>query len=71
MLLLDLFGVPGFSGSPVILQRTGEVVGVIFGPGPTKRVFGFEWATPIKQTDYSRALEEARPSQTRINSSVP
>ena len=46
-ILLDLQGVPGFSGSPVILKETGEVIGVIFGPGPTKRIFGFEWATQI------------------------
>jgi S1-C subfamily serine protease len=31
MLLLDLQGVPGFSGSPVILQSTGEVVGIVYG----------------------------------------
>lgn len=55
MLLLDLQGVPGFSGSPVILARSGEVVGVVFGPGPTVRAFGFEWATPVSQDFYDAA----------------
>lgn len=59
MLLLDLVGVPGFSGSPVILVRTAEVIGIVFGPGPTPRLFGFEWATPITHRDYARALKQA------------
>jgi S1-C subfamily serine protease len=59
MILLDLFGVPGFSGSPVILEKTGQAIGVIFGPGPTKRNYGFEWATPICQGDYLKATETA------------
>ena len=29
MLLIDLIGVPGFSGSPLILQKTSEVIGII------------------------------------------
>ena len=62
MLLLDLLGVPGFSGSPVILQRTGEVVGIVYGPGPTRRAFGFEWATPISRTDYENAIATDRQS---------
>ena len=62
MLTLDLFGVPGFSGSPVILKDTGYVIGIIYGPGPTERGFGFEWATPIMKEDitskdYLKALE--------------
>jgi len=57
MILLDLFGVPGFSGSPVILESTGEVIGIIYGPGPTERRFGFEWATPITQEDYLSAID--------------
>lgn len=57
MLLLDLHGVPGFSGSPVVLARTGEVLGVVFGPGPTSRIAGFEWATPLTWSRYQRALE--------------
>jgi len=47
MLLLDLSGVPGFSGAPVVLERTGQVVGIVFGPGRTSRQYDFEWATPI------------------------
>jgi hypothetical protein len=56
MLLLDLLGVPGFSGSPVVRLETGEVVGVIYGPGPTKRAFGFEWATPLSPDDHTTAI---------------
>lgn len=62
MILLDLFGVPGFSGSPVILERTGEVMGIIYGPGPTERTFGFEWATPITQEDYLSAIDASSAS---------
>lgn len=54
-LLLDLTGTPGFSGSPVILQKTGEVIGVVYGPGPTERQFDFEWATFLTPNDYERA----------------
>ncbi len=57
MLLLDLMGVPGFSGSPVVLIDTGEVIGVVFGPGPTQRGFGFEWATPLLPSDYEEATK--------------
>jgi S1-C subfamily serine protease len=57
MILLDLIGVPGFSGSPVILMNTGHVVGVVYGPGPTARKFGFEWATPITLQHYNQAIE--------------
>lgn len=56
MLLLDLTGVPGFSGSPVVLEKTREVIGKIFGPGPTSRAYGFEWATPITMNDYKNAI---------------
>ena len=62
MILLDLFGVPGFSGSPVILESTGEVIGIIYGPGPTERSFGFEWATPITQEDYLSAIDASSAS---------
>lgn len=62
MILLDLFGVPGFSGSPVILESTGEVIGIIYGPGPTERSFGFEWATPITQEDYLSAINASSAS---------
>lgn len=58
MLLLDLLGVPGFSGSPVILRRSGHVVGVVYGPGPTQRAFGFEWATPFSKDDYDTIMPQ-------------
>jgi S1-C subfamily serine protease len=57
LLLLDLTGVPGFSGSPVILKRTGEVIGIVFGPGLIKRSSNFEWATQITQSDYDFLLK--------------
>ena len=57
MLLLDLSSTPGFSGAPVILRRSGEVIGVVFGPGRTGRQYGFNWATPITKADYDAALE--------------
>ena len=60
MILLDLQGVPGFSGSPVILKETGEVIGTVFGPGPTKRIFGFEWATQITKNDYKQAMHSSK-----------
>jgi hypothetical protein len=60
MILLDLFGVPGFSGSPVILKEEGAAIGVVYGPGPTERESGFEWATPIGLDDYSRAVSADR-----------
>jgi S1-C subfamily serine protease len=47
MLLLDLTGIPGFSGAPVALRGTGEIIGVVFGPGRTRREYDLEWATPI------------------------
>lgn len=56
MLLLDLVGVPGFSGSPVILTESGEVIGVVYGPGPTQRQYGFEWATPLTKEDFELFL---------------
>lgn len=49
MLLLDLTGVPGFSGGPVILTDTEEVIGVVYGPGRTERVYDLEWATPLTE----------------------
>jgi hypothetical protein len=57
MLLLDLSGWPGYSGSPVILEKTGEVIGLVSGR-PTKRTADFELATPITQADYERAMIE-------------
>lgn len=56
MLLLDLIGVPGFSGSPVILRSSGEVIGVVYGPGPTDRGYGFEFASPVTIQDYKEAI---------------
>jgi hypothetical protein len=55
MLLLDLTGVPGFSGAPVILRETGEAIGVVFGPGRTQRLYDLEWATPLTRSDARRA----------------
>jgi hypothetical protein len=60
MLLLDLTGVPGFSGAPVILRDSGEVIGIVFGPGRTERQFDLEWATPISAEDRKRALAAER-----------
>lgn len=58
MLLLDLTGVPGFSGSPVIRLRDGLVLGVVHGPGLTSRVYDFEWATPVTQQVLETMLAE-------------
>jgi S1-C subfamily serine protease len=63
MLLLDLTGIPGFSGGPVILPGSGEVVGVVFGPGRTDRRFDLEWATPITRADLRKAVAAARRGQ--------
>lgn len=52
LLLLDLTGAPGFSGSPVVLERAGQAVGIVFGPGHMKRSQDFEFATIITQKDY-------------------
>jgi S1-C subfamily serine protease len=60
MLLLDLLGVPGFSGSPVILRQSGHVVGVVYGPGPTQRAHGFEWATPLYKDDYDAIMPKIK-----------
>jgi S1-C subfamily serine protease len=60
MLLLDLTGMPGFSGGPVILEESGEVIGVVYGPGRTERVFDVEWATPLSVGDYDTALGRKR-----------
>ncbi len=63
LLLLDLIGAPGFSGSPVVLERTGEVIGVVMGSVKrftTDRHYTFQGATPITQGDYQTALEELR-----------
>lgn len=56
MLLLDLTGVPGFSGGPVILRESGEVIGVVFGPGRTRREYDLEWATPLSKPSLDQLL---------------
>ena len=59
IILLDLIGAPGFSGSPVVLERTGEVIGVVMGSIKTPardHYYAFEGATPITQADYEAAL---------------
>lgn len=60
MLLLDLTGMPGFSGGPVILEDSGEAIGVVYGPGRTERVFDIEWATPLTVHDYDEAMRRKR-----------
>ncbi len=65
MLLLDLTGVPGFSGAPVLLQETGEVIGVVFGPGRTERQYDLEWATPITVDDAEQARKAAHRDSPR------
>jgi S1-C subfamily serine protease len=59
ILLLDLTGVPGFSGSPVVLETTKEVIGVVYGPGGMKRYSDFELATPITREDYEKAVGDS------------
>jgi len=59
LLLLDLSGSPGFSGSPVVLERTGEVIGIVFGPGKIRHSQDFEWATAITQIDYKQAIRDS------------
>lgn len=59
MLLLDLTGVPGFSGAPVILERSGQVIGMIYGPGRTQRRYDLEWATPFSRPEYERGAAAA------------
>jgi S1-C subfamily serine protease len=63
MFLLDLVGIPGFSGSPVLLEKTGEVFGVVYGPGPIERSADLELATPITRRDYEKARLEASKTQ--------
>ena len=60
MLLLDLTGIPGYSGGPVVLHPSGEVIGVVFGPGRTERVYDLEWATPLTPADLIKATVESR-----------
>jgi len=60
MILLDLAGVPGLSGAPVVRTDDGTVIGVVYGPGRTDRRYDLEWATPI--TDAMRKSILAVPS---------
>jgi hypothetical protein len=54
--LLDLVGVNGYSGSPVVVAETGAVIGVVYGRGAINRIVGFEWVTPISAVELQRAL---------------
>lgn len=59
LLLLDLEGAPGFSGSPVALERSGQVVGVVTGSvrrRSTDQGYYPQGATPIIQSDYDEAM---------------
>ena len=57
IILLDLLGVHGYSGSPVIVEKTEEVIGVIWcGPVGTDITKDFSFATPITQEDYEKAM---------------
>ena len=63
LLLLDMAGAPGFSGSPVVFERSGKVVGVV--RGSVKRTgigsdYTLEGATPITQFDYEEAIKNHR-----------
>ncbi len=44
----------------MILEATGEAIGVVYGPGRTERVFDVEWATPLSAGDYTEAVESKR-----------
>jgi S1-C subfamily serine protease len=59
LLLLDLEGAPGFSGSPVALERSGKVVGVVTGSVKRRiadRGYYPQGATPITLSDYDEAV---------------
>ena len=57
MYLLDLTGIPGFSGSPVVLAESGEVIAIVHGPRRTERKFDLEWATPLWEGSYRAAIK--------------
>ena len=63
IILLDLLGIPGFGGAPVIVQDTGRVIGMIPGPDFAKGSDGFQWAVPVTEADYRRAITARSPSQ--------
>jgi len=63
LILLDLLEVPGFSGAPVVVERTGRVIGMIPGPESGKGSDGFQWAIPLTAEDYRRAINASIPSE--------
>ena len=63
IILLELLEIPGFSGAPVIVQDTGHVIGIIPGPEFAKGSDGFQWAVPVTEADYRRAINARSPSQ--------
>jgi S1-C subfamily serine protease len=63
LILLDFLGIPGFSGAPVVVKRTGRVIGMIPGPGSAKGSQGFQWAIPLTAEDYRRAMNASIPSE--------
>ncbi len=62
LILLDFLGIPGFSGAPVVVTRTGRVIGLIPGPESAKDVYGFQWAIPLTSEDYRRAINAGVPT---------
>ena len=57
ILTLDLLGVPGFSGSPVILKRTGHAIGVLIETTDViGRFTGFSRAALIRERDLSQFI---------------
>jgi S1-C subfamily serine protease len=63
LILLDLLGIPGFSGAPVVVESTGRVIGMIPGPEFAKGSQGFQWAMPVTGEDYRRAISAGIPSE--------
>jgi hypothetical protein len=70
MVMLDLTTIPGLSGSPVILDATSVVVGVVssgFDPvlvrrdPPTSISPDLSWATPITRADHEAAMQRTEP----------
>lgn len=65
-ILLEIKAEPGFSGSAIIHQDSGNVVGVLQGPGGIHddegrpRTFGFQVAIPVSHTEYESMLNAHR-----------
>lgn len=57
-LLLDLIGVGGYSGSPVILKSTGRVIGMVASGDAQGLVTGFTRAYVITSADLEDALSQ-------------